>query len=77
MDGGERISRSREALTRTYLEGIAETHASPFAAASVKALKGGAYRLRVGEYRILFTIETEILLVLVVKVGHRRDVYRG
>ena len=43
----------------------------------MKALTGGAYRLRVGDYRILFTIETEILLVLVVKVGHRRDVYRG
>lgn len=48
----------------------------PFAATNVKALKGGGYRLRVGDYRVLFTVETEILLVLVVKVGHRREVYR-
>jgi mRNA interferase RelE/StbE len=34
------------------------------------------YRLRVGNYRILYTIEDAVLVVTVVKVGHRRDVYR-
>lgn len=34
------------------------------------------YRIRIGDYRIVYEIEDEILLVLVVRVGHRRDVYR-
>ena len=34
------------------------------------------YRLRQGNYRILYTIEDEIVTVTVVRVGHRRDVYR-
>ena len=34
------------------------------------------YRIRVGNYRIIYAIEDDQLLVLVVKVGHRRDVYR-
>lgn len=34
------------------------------------------YRIRQGSYRILYTIEDEIVTVTVVKVGHRRDVYR-
>jgi mRNA interferase RelE/StbE len=34
------------------------------------------YRVRVGDYRILYEIEDAFLRVLVVKVGHRRDVYR-
>jgi mRNA interferase RelE/StbE len=34
------------------------------------------YRLRVGDYRILYTGENAVLVVTVVKVGHRRDVYR-
>lgn len=34
------------------------------------------YRVRVGDYRILYEIEDAVLRVLVVKVGHRRDVYR-
>ena len=34
------------------------------------------YRVRQGVYRIVYEIEDERLIVLVVKVGHRRDVYR-
>jgi len=34
------------------------------------------WRYRVGDYRILCRIEERRLLVLVVKIGHRRDVYR-
>ena len=33
------------------------------------------YRIRVGDYRVLYEIEDDVLRVLVVKVGHRRDVY--
>lgn len=34
------------------------------------------YRIRQGDYRILYSIEDAALLIWVVKVGHRRDVYR-
>jgi len=34
------------------------------------------YRLRQGNYRILYEIQDLDLVVVVVKVGHRRDVYR-
>ena len=34
------------------------------------------YRLRSGDNRILYQIEDRRLLVLVVKIGHRKDVYR-
>jgi len=33
------------------------------------------YRIRVGNYRVLYTIEDNVLLVQVFKVGHRKDVY--
>ncbi|MGH2353275.1 MAG: type II toxin-antitoxin system RelE family toxin [Chloroflexota bacterium] len=46
--------------------------------AGVRAIQGsrGLLRLRVGDYRIVYRVEDDILVVLVVKVGHRRDVYR-
>jgi mRNA interferase RelE/StbE len=34
------------------------------------------YCIRVGDYRIVYQIQDEVLLVLVVKIGHRREVYR-
>ena len=43
---------------------------------SKKLTNDDRYRLRVGDYRILYVIENAVLVVLVIKVGHRRDVYR-
>ncbi len=44
----------------------------------VKALQGnwqGFYRVRVGDYRVIYNIEDEILTIYVVKVAHRRQIY--
>ena len=35
------------------------------------------YRVRRSVYRIIYEVRDDVLVVLVVKVGHRRDVYRG
>ena len=44
---------------------------------NVKKLRGWAdrYRIRVGDYRIIYRIKDDALLVLVIRIGHRRDVY--
>jgi len=46
--------------------------------AGVERLQGGAdlYRVRVGDYRIVYQAESKALVVLVVRIGYRRDVYR-
>jgi mRNA interferase RelE/StbE len=36
----------------------------------------GLYRIRVGDYRIIYAIKDDVLLVLIVSVGHRSEVYR-
>jgi mRNA interferase RelE/StbE len=42
----------------------------------VKKLQGeNAYRLRVGDYRIVYTINDRHVLVIIIRVGHRRDIY--
>jgi len=41
-----------------------------------RALQGRpGLRVRVGDYRIIYTVENDVLLVVVVRLGHRRDVY--
>jgi len=45
--------------------------------AGVKKLKGReGWRIRIGQYRVLYTIDDDRLIVLVVNVGHRREIYR-
>lgn len=34
-----------------------------------------SYRIRVGDYRVIYDIHDDVLLVLIMKVGPRRDVY--
>jgi len=34
-----------------------------------------AWRVRVGDYRVIYTIEDDVLLIVVITLGHRRDVY--
>jgi mRNA interferase RelE/StbE len=44
-----------------------------------KALSGefkGLYRWRSGKFRIVYEIQQEVLVVLVLRIGHRKDVYR-
>ena len=44
---------------------------------AAKKLKGrDGYRIRTNDYRILYTIENEILTVTVVAVGHRKEIYK-
>jgi mRNA interferase RelE/StbE len=45
-----------------------------------KPLKGrykGLYRYRFGNYRVIYSIATDEMLVTVVKVGHRKEIYDG
>ncbi len=64
-------------IRRRIAERLAHLARDPRVAASVKALAGGTlYRLRVGDWRVIYSLQDDVLLVLVLRVGHRRDVYR-
>ena len=54
------------------IRGLAE---DPRPVGCKKLSKQEKYRVRQGRYRILYQIEDGELLVIVVKVGHRKDVY--
>lgn len=43
-----------------------------------KKLKGSDkdYRIRIGNYRVVYTITDTILIITVIKIAHRKDVYR-
>ena len=49
---------------------------SPFVGNALKGDLRGLRRIRVGDYRVLYELLDETLVVLVVRVAHRREVYR-
>ncbi len=70
----EAIPLKRE--RRRLVERIARLAENPRPVGVEKLSGQEKYRLRQGRYRILYLIEDQNLLVYVVKVGHRKDVYR-
>jgi mRNA interferase RelE/StbE len=66
----ERVVRDR------VLRALTRLSDDPYRSPGVKALHGGGYRLRVGDLRVLYIIENERLVVLVVGVKDRREAYR-
>lgn len=44
----------------------------------VKKLKSSLslYRIRTGNYRIIYSIDNDIVLITVVKIGHRKEIYK-
>lgn len=64
-------------VQRRIAEAINRLRENPRPVGAIK-LTGheGLYRVRSGDYRIVYRIEDNRLLVLIVKVGHRREIYR-
>ena len=55
---------------------IASLSDDPRPEGCIKLSDGEKYRVRQGNYRILYSIEDEILVIYIIKIGHRKDVYR-
>lgn len=73
----ERLDKRARLRVLSALERLA---LDPRAASNVKALVGtlgGWYRLRVGDYRVVYELIDGRLVVLVIEVAHRKDVYRS
>lgn len=68
-----RLPRKIAARIIRRLEALAE---DPRGMGAVKLSGHNAYRVRVGDYRIIYAVLDDRMLVLVVEIGHRRDIYR-
>jgi mRNA interferase RelE/StbE len=59
---------------KTRIDALAE---NPYPADTKKLTnEKDLYRIRAGDYRVIYTVQNKQLLILVVKIGHRREIYR-
>lgn len=56
---------------------IQELELDPRRPGSKKLRGSNSYRVRVGDYRIIYTIDDRLEIVEIVAIGHRRDIYRS
>lgn len=64
-------------IRRRILSGIAELAQDPRPAGCKKlAGESNAWRIRIGDYRVLYDVVDDVLVVTVVRVAHRREVYK-
>ena len=56
------------------VENLAE---NPYSSGSKKLIGSDSiYRIRVGDYPIVYNIKSSVLVIEIIKVGHRREIYR-
>lgn len=58
------------------IEAIRKLAENPRPPGSKKLSARSALRIRIGSYRVIYEIHNDRLIVLVISIGHRRDVYR-
>jgi len=61
---------------RRLVEAIDRLGIDPLRGAALKGNLTGLRRIRVGDYRVVYELRQQELIVLVVRVAHRREVYR-
>lgn len=55
---------------------IALLQTNPFGFGSQKLEGGKGYRIRIGDYRVIYTLDTKSKTIFIIRIAHRRDVYR-
>jgi mRNA interferase RelE/StbE len=72
----KQLDKLRDDAADRILLRLVELEAQP-RPPDVKKLKGrGAWWIRVGDYRVIYEIRDRALQVIVITIGHRREVYR-
>jgi mRNA interferase RelE/StbE len=74
LRGLEAVPESERKKIGKKIDSLAEKPRPPGA----RKLSGveGQYRIRVGDYRVIYGIDDSLVIVLVIRIGNRRDVYR-
>lgn len=72
----ERVQQREPEIFRRVCQALDDLKGDPYQGKSLKGQLKGLHSYRVGSYRVIYKIFQHRLLVLVIDIGHRRDIYR-
>ncbi|MFM7382313.1 MAG: type II toxin-antitoxin system RelE family toxin [Microcystaceae cyanobacterium] len=70
--------RADKALAKKIARCLEQLEQNPRFHPNIKVLKGdlaGYYRYRIGDYRVIYSIDDQVLVVAVIEIAHRKEVY--
>ena len=72
----KKLSRTNPSLASRLIKAVDSLTSSPFQGKPLAGNKKGCYSLREGDYRVIYEIHLKQHIIYIIRVGHRRDIYR-
>lgn len=72
----ENIYKKERKIYPKIISAIESLKTNPYKGKKLKGKLKGDYSLRVGIYRIIYTIQKKMLIIYIIDVGHRREIYK-
>lgn len=72
----EKMKKLDRRLQIKIISKIEQLKTNPFIGKSLTGKFKGKFRLRIDKYRVIYTVRNNILLVLILDVGHRKNIYK-
>ena len=70
------LNRLPDDIAGRILDALSELKEQPRPPGCKKLRGESAWRIRIGDHRVIYEIHDKVLQIIIVTVGHRRDVYR-
>ena len=70
----KKLPKEEQTRIQAKIDGLVDNPPRPDGVVKLKGLE--SYRIRVGSYRVVYDIFDEVLVISIIQVGHRKDVYR-
>lgn len=72
----KKLHRSHAKITSKIIQLIDSLSFHPYQGKALKGKNKGCYSLRQGDYRIIYEIHPQQKIIHVIRIGHRKDIYR-
>ncbi len=73
----EELKKLDQAVKERIGAAINALGSEPHPPGSRKMVGSGAlFRLRVGDYRVIYEVQEKVLTIFIIRIGHRKDIYR-
>jgi len=69
------LKKLDRSVSKRIFKKVSELCENPYHLDVIKMVGDPYFRLRVGHYRVIFDIQNDLLRILIIKVGHRKNIY--